>query len=334
MGPSSPDLLTRVPLIATADLNVAQQTTSQFWPAHSSEVLGPDDYDLVMNRALLGQIAITYVRCTARVRVVPTEPCHEACLVVPLEGSVEIETAAGTFRATPAHPLFRAPVWVTRFEASPSACLLVDVPAVAIEAALASHGDRRSLATGPLATSLAKPIRRELLSLVRMINRNDRVVALQRVPEAQRGHLLSSAVRRREWMLLASVAAALASDGAESSSRVSLTEIASLQEWLREQALRNRSLAEIAQLAGTNMRALQRACARAGFTPQAFIHAVRLDRARDLLCDPTSATTVADVATAVCLPHLGRFSAYYRERFGEQPSDTLAKARLRAALDA
>jgi AraC-like DNA-binding protein len=40
--------------------------------------------------------------------------------------------------------------------------------------------------------------------------------------------------------------------------------------------------------------------------------------------------SVADVAVAVSLPHQGRFSAAYRERFGELPSDTLARTRRTA----
>lgn len=77
---------------------------------------------------------------------------------------------------------------------------------------------------------------------------------------------------------------------------------------------------------------MQRTLEKAGSTPQAFIKGVRLDKARELLTAPTTAMTICEVAAAVCIPHLGRFSDDDRERFGEQPSATLARARRTAGL--
>ncbi|MFD1213555.1 AraC family transcriptional regulator [Arthrobacter sp. GCM10027362] len=66
-----------------------------------------------------------------------------------------------------------------------------------------------------------------------------------------------------------------------------------------------------------------------GVSPSLLLRNIRLDRAHRLLSDGAAAerTTVAAAATGVGFTHLGRFSAYYMQRFGESPSATLARAR-------
>ena len=52
----------------------------------------------------------------------------------------------------------------------------------------------------------------------------------------------------------------------------------------------------------------------------------RLVRARQLLLTGGPTTTVAGAARSVAMPHLGRFAGEYRERYGENPSETLLRA--------
>lgn len=63
--------LDRFPLISTHHLASAREATAKFWPKHTSDVLGPEDYALQMNRVLLGSLAVSYVVCTSRIRVIP-----------------------------------------------------------------------------------------------------------------------------------------------------------------------------------------------------------------------------------------------------------------------
>jgi AraC-like DNA-binding protein len=87
--------------------------------------------------------------------------------------------------------------------------------------------------------------------------------------------------------------------------------------------------AELLAVTGVGMRALQRGFRRHhGITPSAFLRARRLDAARTrLLASPWS--TVTEVALACGFAHVGRFSTYYRARFGESPSETRSRARRR-----
>lgn len=89
-------------------------------------------------------------------------------------------------------------------------------------------------------------------------------------------------------------------------------------------------LSDVALAAGISMRQLHSGFAtHLGTSPASYLRGVRLDRARALLGEPARAhaVTVSSVAAEVGCRHLGRFSGYYEERFGEQPSQTLSRAR-------
>jgi AraC-like DNA-binding protein len=84
-------------------------------------------------------------------------------------------------------------------------------------------------------------------------------------------------------------------------------------------------LAAIAEAAGVGVRALQAGFRRSlGTTPLAYLRDYRLDLARQALA--TGREPVTQVAFRLGFAHLGRFSAVYRERFGESPSVTRSRA--------
>jgi len=89
-------------------------------------------------------------------------------------------------------------------------------------------------------------------------------------------------------------------------------------------------VAELARRVGLTTRSLQMGFQKElGLGPAAYIQNVRLARAREELtaARPGEGVTVADVARRWGFPHAGRFAVYYRQRFGESPSDTLRHSR-------
>lgn len=88
------------------------------------------------------------------------------------------------------------------------------------------------------------------------------------------------------------------------------------------------SLESIAAAAFTSRRTLFRAFADIlDDTPQAYVRRLRLHRIRhDLASDEERACTIALVANQWGMSELGRMSGWYRELFGERPSDTLSAA--------
>jgi AraC-like DNA-binding protein len=96
---------------------------------------------------------------------------------------------------------------------------------------------------------------------------------------------------------------------------------------VQEEPERPFSVTDLAKIAGMSVRSLQEGFRRhLGCTPMAYLQQVRLLRAHEglRLADPLR-TTVAAVAHRWGFAHLGRFASTYRERFGEQPSDTLRR---------
>ena len=84
-------------------------------------------------------------------------------------------------------------------------------------------------------------------------------------------------------------------------------------------------LEDLAAAVDLSPSALTRLCRRQrGVTPMAALRQMRLDAARQWLQQHPN-RSVTEAALNYGFSHLGRFSAYYRERFGEMPSDTVAR---------
>ena len=64
-----------------------------------------------------------------------------------------------------------------------------------------------------------------------------------------------------------------------------------------------------------------------GFSPMTFVKQVRLRRAKELLVDVNSATSVTGVAFACGFGNLGHFANDYHRVHGEPPSATLNRSR-------
>ncbi|GMA28711.1 helix-turn-helix transcriptional regulator [Arenivirga flava] len=99
--------------------------------------------------------------------------------------------------------------------------------------------------------------------------------------------------------------------------------------FMHANAHRPLTIEQIAVACALTPRGLQDAYRRLfGITPLQHLRRIRLDRARDDFQAPIGADrTVHEVARRWQMMHLGRFSGYYADRFGEQPSDTIRRAR-------
>jgi AraC-like DNA-binding protein len=87
------------------------------------------------------------------------------------------------------------------------------------------------------------------------------------------------------------------------------------------------SIAMIAAAAATSLRTLNRAFqAVLGETPYSYVMKLRLHRIRhELVSDVEFACTVTVAAHRWGIEETGRFAGWYREHFGELPSETLAR---------
>jgi len=98
-----------------------------------------------------------------------------------------------------------------------------------------------------------------------------------------------------------------------------------VEQFIEEHARDTIALADLTGIAGVSTRALQTGFRRfRDMTPMAYLRTVRLELARtELMNSGRQGSSVAAVANAVGLGHLGRFARDYQARFGELPSQTL-----------
>ncbi|NEE03051.1 AraC family transcriptional regulator [Phytoactinopolyspora halotolerans] len=87
------------------------------------------------------------------------------------------------------------------------------------------------------------------------------------------------------------------------------------------------TVASLAREAHVAIRTLQKAfMEHLGVPPKEYLTRVRMQRAHDeLVAADRSVTTVTSVAAKWGMPHMGRFAREYRKRYGELPSETLAR---------
>jgi transcriptional regulator GlxA family with amidase domain len=92
-------------------------------------------------------------------------------------------------------------------------------------------------------------------------------------------------------------------------------------------ARRPLTVAQVSAAAGVSARGLQAAFQRnVGVRPMQFLREARLHGVRaELLAGDPERVTVAEVALSWGFNHLGRFSGYYAEVYGESPSQTLRR---------
>ncbi|MES2529749.1 MAG: AraC family transcriptional regulator [Pseudomonadota bacterium] len=98
--------------------------------------------------------------------------------------------------------------------------------------------------------------------------------------------------------------------------------LAAAERYMRSRLYAPLSLDDLARAAGVSARTLHMYCKRRfGVGPMVWLRHVRLEAARQMLArDPDCLVTHA--AMEFGFGHLGRFSAYYRARFGELPRQT------------
>jgi AraC-like DNA-binding protein len=108
-------------------------------------------------------------------------------------------------------------------------------------------------------------------------------------------------------------------------------QLARAENFVRENASEPLSIADIAEWVGTSTRSLQLTFKRhRGLTPRQFLQDCRLDLLHVRLSRAEPGDRVTHVAQSCGITHVGRCATAYRRRFGETPSETLARAYRRS----
>ncbi len=285
---------------------------------------GPVDAQL--NRARFGSLTVCTLRYGAEVSIEPD--CLEDFMLVqvPLRGRARIECGADCIDANPSCGVVIAPRRALKLQWE-AGCeqLLLKIPRAKLEAVgLTTFG---AVARHPLdfmpALRLDTPTgaawRYLIAGLIHLLPTLDD--AKQRPPTAWLAHLEDTIIlhllhnQPNSWLARSSETVPAAPR------RLIIAET-----YMRQHLAAAITLADIAQHAGASQSALTRMFqTHRSTSPMNALRSMRLDAARLRLSRPqgqTRTASVTEVALAVGFAHLGRFSEYYRARFGELPRDT------------
>jgi len=100
------------------------------------------------------------------------------------------------------------------------------------------------------------------------------------------------------------------------------------RDYINDLAHEEVDLSELHAICRTSPRTLQRAfIERYQMTPRDYLRTVRLNRARAALQRNGTDSSISEIALACGFNHLGKFSASYRQQFGELPRQTAKLSR-------
>jgi len=109
-----------------------------------------------------------------------------------------------------------------------------------------------------------------------------------------------------------------------------LKQVRKVEEYLEANATQPIDIKTVAQEAGSSMRSIYRAFQKyRGYSPTQYLVEVRMQLAHQRMLVASANDSVSRIAMECGFVHLGRFSANYKRRFGEKPSQTIQRSPAR-----
>ncbi len=277
-------------------------------------------------RLRYGEIGITYNNVETRLRT--PKPTNYFSLAIPLSGSQVSITDSG--RATARPPEARLHSAGSVYDIRRSADYVAIV--VSLSAAGFEHfvGDRIHFLTTPASAFNLKldmsdeqfaPFASILGALLKALGdgRDDRVqsdIVISRLEEAM-------------WFAFVDACHEFYEEYEQAAKRGEVSEaIQRVTTFIEENADRELTLTDLVDVAGMSTRTLYSRFSQAyGSGPMAYLKSVKLNRCREslLAADPET-EFVGDIAALWGFYHLSSFARYYKQEFGELPSETLKRS--------
>lgn len=309
-----------LPALKTNCLEQAKAFTSRVWAKHESTVPVAEDFASDISRVPLGGSHFCTVACASPIQVVIDGCSLRSFLYLPLTGSMEIRTNGETFHAVPGGPVLMPAKLAYDFSATPIHCVVLELREERLRNELDALGITGAKIP-PVAWPTDAPDAHALAALVQFMRLE--LTAEHKVP------LSPTHLRRLESLLICCLARILAERLGNRVTRDHLIGRRTPEEiaaWLRPRIHQELDLSELAAFAGLSRRSLQRRFLQHFHSgPAVYFRELRLDAAHAELNRPTCRMSVTEVAMAFLFDHLGRFSAAYRRKFGEKPSETLGR---------
>lgn len=316
----------RHPIVSTDDPEEARSRVSLTYREHGLQVSDPAKrFRLTHNGTLAGGIGLYFMSYGARVRISPGAFEDFALVQIPLHGGA-LDRIDGTLIDTHQRMgSIAGPDSSLEMEwASDTSKLVLYIPRHTLEGAafaLSGHHSHEVMKLRP-AMDFTQPAQRSWFGLVRSM-----VEGIQQNSPLMTNPLVSS--RIADAVVLGLVANQR-ENPVPQSARGPVEEsdaVDAVIAMLEEAPERTWRMVDLAYATRMSARALSTAFQKKmQTTPMGYLQQVRLRGAyRDLYAAIPALTTITEVATRWGFAHLSRFSAVYRETFGELPSETLRR---------
>lgn len=309
-------------LFASRDLLETRSLVSRVMKPHELKVRGSGQrLDARMHHLTLGDVAISRLRHGADVEIAPGALEDFFLVMMPLEGHADIEAGSQRLQCGPALATIVSPHQPVRMHWSADCDqLMLRIRRPFLERMLAAQLGHEP--DGPLEFALGfqwrdSPAWQCLLHYL---------LDLAELPALESEHRLL--VGHIEQLVATTLLLAQPHNhqGAAHERRGTVLprHVRRAQDYLQAHAHEPVDAETLAEIAGVSLRSLYAGFKDfCGMSPMQYLRELRLERARaDLLAGGHS---VAGIALRWGFGHLGRFSADYKSRFGEHPSDTLRR---------
>lgn len=321
-------LLVRYPLFESSDLDEVRERVAGIFCPHDLRVTGRNHrVSASMHHAPVGGISLNRLRYGATVAIDPGCLKDFLLVMMPLSGSADVHCGNQHVHSTPALASVVTPTLPMReTNHADSDQIMVRIERSLLERVCAQHLGRelRHPIEFQLGMDLTAKNSESWLALIAyLIGELDRVGTplLSPLAQAQIEHLMVTTLL---LMQPHNFRTALL----QPAPPLAPTYVKRVEEYIEENADQPLTVSELAAFAGVGSSALF-----AGFrefrntSPMAYLKSVRLQRVHeDLNRASASRDTVTKIAMRWGFVHLGHFTAGYKRKFGESPSETLARS--------
>jgi AraC-like DNA-binding protein len=312
----------------TTDVAEARDRVAGIYCPHELKIVGPERnrVDTCMSHVRIGGVSVNRLRYGPEVRIDAGYLGSFALVMMPMTGTAEVVCGAQRTHTNPTTGAVVSPT-LPFFQTIQADCdqIMIQVDRDVIERTCAQHlgHDLRSPVQFALNLDMSDCSKQGWPALVSyllaMIDGNS--VALS-------SPLLASSI---EHMVVATLLYSQCHNYSEELGQaprsIAPGHVKRVEEFISEHAGEPLTVASLAAYAGVSASALY-----TGFrnfrqtTPMAHLRSVRLQKVHDELVQTTSsAITVTEVAVKWGFGHLSHFTAHYKRKFGELPSETLRK---------
>ncbi|WP_011299596.1 MULTISPECIES: AraC family transcriptional regulator [Cupriavidus] len=322
-----PDLLAHYPLFRSKDVEETQGKVAAVFCPHVLRVVGATQHLRVQhNLVKLHDTAINFLSYGADVDIDPGRLGNFYLAQIPVAGHADIQCGAQSLVSDVRTASLLSPDTPTRMHwHQDCAQVLLWIEKAAMEhrfALLTGRDPVGSLAFDPSLpqhAGLASPWTQAVLDLARNIDQHGtHWLAFPAAVASMEDYLL-----RTLLLLQPHTYTYLLARSAEPARPRHMQRVI---DYVHANAETPLTVADLAQIACVSVRALEEGFRRhLNTTPVGYLRDVRLDGVRQALIAAAGAehASITDIAYRFGFTHLGRFAAYYKQRFGVSPSATL-----------